>query len=50
MKAVLWTDTLQMSIVYIGMLALLIHGSVILGGFSKAWDTADRGGRIVLLE
>ena len=50
MKAVLWTDTLQMSIVYIGMVTLLIQGSVAVGGFSKAWNMADKNGRILLTE
>lgn len=50
MKAVVWTDTLQMSIIYIGMLTLLIQGLVVLGGFGEAWDIADRGGRIVLTD
>ena len=45
-----WTDTIQMTIVYAGMLTLLIQGSIVLGGFGEAWDVAYRGGRIVLNE
>ena len=50
MKAVLWADTLQMFIVYAGMLTVFIEGCVVLGGFNKAWDIADKGGRIVIFE
>ena len=50
MKAVVWADTLQMTIVYIGMLTILIEGCGILGGFGEAWNIADKGGRVVLFE
>lgn len=50
MKAVLWADTLQMFIVYAGMLTVLIEGCIVLGGFKEAWNIADRGGRIVIFE
>ena len=50
MKAVLWTDTVQMVIVFGGMLTLVVIGSNVLGGLDKAWDIADRHGRIVLSE
>lgn len=50
MKAVLWADTLQMFIVYAGMLTVLIEGCIVLGGFDAAWNIADKGGRIVIFE
>ena len=50
MKAVLWADTVQMVIVYGGMITLVVVGSNVLGGLDKACDIADRHGRIVLLE
>ena len=50
MKAVLWADTVQMFIIYAGMLALLIKGSTVLGGFDKAWIIAEEGKRIVFDE
>ena len=50
MKAVLWADTVQMFIIYAGMLALLIKGSTVLGGFDKAWIIAEKGKRIVFDE
>lgn len=50
MKAVVWTDTLQMCIIYAGLILVLVEGSNIIGGFSKAWDIADGGGRIKFFE
>ena len=50
MKAVLWADTVQMFIVYAGMLTVLIKGCSVLGGFSNAWNIAEEGGRIVIFE
>ena len=50
MKAVVWADTLQMTIVYVGMLTILVEGCIILGGFGEAWNIADKGGRVVLFE
>ena len=46
----LWADTIQMCIVYAGMLTVLIEGSIVLGGFNKAWNIAEKGGRIVIFE
>ena len=50
MKAVLWADTIQMFIVFAGMLTVLIEGCSVLGGFSNVWDIANGGGRIVIFE
>ncbi|XP_045161682.2 sodium-coupled monocarboxylate transporter 2-like [Mercenaria mercenaria] len=46
MKTVLWTDSLQLIIMFAGLLTLLIMGSAKVGGFSKAWQTASEHGRI----
>ena len=46
MKAVLWADTIQMSIMVAGQLAVVIQGSIKVGGFSKVWQIAEEGGRI----
>ncbi|XP_067671677.1 uncharacterized protein [Haliotis asinina] len=46
MKAVLWTDTLQGSIMIIGCIALVIKGSAAVGGFSVAWAIAENRSRI----
>ncbi|XP_069124076.1 sodium-coupled monocarboxylate transporter 1-like isoform X2 [Argopecten irradians] len=50
MKAVVWSDSLQMLIMFSGMLALLIAGSLKLGGLDEAWQIAARNGRTLLLE
>ena len=46
MKAVLWTDTFQMTIVIIGVFVLLIAGAEEVGGFSKVWEIADQNERL----
>ena len=46
MKAVLWTDTIQMIIMFGAMLAIIIKGSLDVGGFGSVWSTAEEGGRI----
>lgn len=46
MKAVLWTDTFQVTMMIAGLLAVLIQGSIEVGGFSKAWEISRASGRI----
>ena len=46
----LWADTLQTVIILVGLITLLIEGSRAVGGFNRAWDIANKGGRIVLDE
>ncbi|XP_067671676.1 sodium-coupled monocarboxylate transporter 2-like [Haliotis asinina] len=50
MKAVLWTDTLQGSIMIIGCIVLVIKGSAAVGGFSVAWAIAENRSRIKIDE
>ncbi|XP_062571734.1 sodium-dependent multivitamin transporter-like [Saccostrea cucullata] len=50
MKAVVWTDSFQMLVMFAGMLALLISGSMKLGGLDVAWDIAERNQRILFFE
>ncbi|XP_059152872.1 sodium-coupled monocarboxylate transporter 1-like isoform X3 [Physella acuta] len=50
MKAVLWTDTFQAGVIIAGLLAVLIKGSMVEGGFDKAWEIANLHGRIVFDE
>ncbi|XP_077993920.1 sodium-coupled monocarboxylate transporter 1-like [Glandiceps talaboti] len=49
MKAVIWTDVIQMILMFVGVLAVIIKGVVLLGGFENVWRIADRGGRIQYL-
>ena len=46
MKAVLWTDTIQMIIMFGAMLAIIVKGSFDVGGFGSVWHAADEGGRL----
>ncbi|XP_038057841.1 sodium-coupled monocarboxylate transporter 1-like isoform X2 [Patiria miniata] len=46
MKAVLWTDVFQVTIMISGFLALIIAGSMRMGGIGKVWEVAEAGGRI----
>ncbi|XP_071108383.1 sodium-coupled monocarboxylate transporter 1-like [Haliotis cracherodii] len=46
MKAVLWTDTFQAFVILAGLLAVLIQGSIVMGGFQNAWDIAANRSRI----
>jgi len=46
MKAVLWTDTVQVIIMFCAMLAVIIKGSLDVGGFAEVWRISDEGGRI----
>ncbi|XP_038044169.1 sodium/iodide cotransporter-like [Patiria miniata] len=44
-KAILWTDSLQMILMVVAVIAILIKGSIDVGGFSNAWRVAYEGGR-----
>ena len=50
MKAVVWTDSFQIMMMFAGMLALLIKGSMKLGGIDVAWNIADKNDRIMFFE
>ena len=45
MKAVLWTDTLQVAIMFMGALAVLIQGFLITG-WDQVWKDAAKSGRL----
>lgn len=46
LKTVLWTDSLQFTIMIVGLFAVLIEGSKATDGFSNAWNIAKENGRI----
>ena len=50
MKAVLWTDTFQIGMMYAGLLAVFIKGAITVGGVSKAWEIAAENKRIYFTE
>nr|XP_054759803.1 sodium-coupled monocarboxylate transporter 2-like [Lytechinus pictus] len=45
-KAVLWTDAFQTLVMAGGIVAIIIAGSMEVGGFNKVWAIADEGERI----
>ncbi|XP_067672713.1 sodium-coupled monocarboxylate transporter 1-like [Haliotis asinina] len=46
MKAVVWTDSFQAVVIIAGLLAVLIQGSINMGGFGNAWEIAANRSRI----
>lgn len=50
MKAVVWTDSLQLIIMFAGMFTLLITGSNKVGGLGEVWRIANENGRIRFFE
>ncbi|GAB1600201.1 sodium-coupled monocarboxylate transporter 1-like [Argonauta hians] len=46
MKAVLWTDAFQVTIMMVGLFATLIKGSMVSGGFAEAWKSAEASNRV----
>ena len=46
MKTVLWTDSLQLTVMFAGLICVLVEGSKAAGGFSTAWNTAANNGRV----
>lgn len=46
MKAVMWTDSFQTIMMIMGLLIVLIKGSMEVGGFGNAWNIASENGRI----
>nr|XP_027221871.1 sodium-coupled monocarboxylate transporter 1-like [Penaeus vannamei] len=45
LKAVIWTDVLQLFILIAGLICIILKGTFDVGGFSYIWDTAVRNGR-----
>uniref|UniRef100_A0A672ZHE3 Solute carrier family 5 member 8, like n=1 Tax=Sphaeramia orbicularis TaxID=375764 RepID=A0A672ZHE3_9TELE len=46
LKAVIWTDVLQMVIMLAGFVAVIARGAVLQGGLGKIWEDARNGGRL----
>mgnify|MGYP002153707379 FL=1 len=46
LKAVLWTDTFQVLVMFAGLFAIAIKGMQDVGGFGKAWDYFEESGRV----
>lgn len=39
MKAVVWTDTFQVVVLYTALVVILIKGTIDVGGFQVVWQT-----------
>ena len=50
MKAVMWTDSFQICMMFAGLFAVIIQGAIIHGGFANIWEINNRGGRIIFDE
>ncbi|XP_069547161.1 sodium-coupled monocarboxylate transporter 1 [Brachyistius frenatus] len=46
LKAVIWTDVLQMVVMLAGFVAVIARGAVLQGGLTKIWEDAGQGGRL----
>ncbi|KAG7226798.1 hypothetical protein INR49_014147 [Caranx melampygus] len=46
LKAVIWTDVLQMVVMLAGFAAVIIRGAVLQGGLTNIWEDARQGGRL----
>ncbi|KAI8519109.1 Sodium-coupled monocarboxylate transporter 1 [Branchiostoma belcheri] len=46
MKAVMWTDTFQVCVMVAGFLAVIIQGTLVVGGWSNVWEIARQGQRL----
>lgn len=46
LKAVIWTDVLQMVIMLAGFVAVIARGAVLQGGLTKIWEDASEGQRL----
>lgn len=46
MKAVLFTDSFQVGMMFAGLIAILIQGNIELGGFQEPWNKAEESGRV----
>ncbi|XP_031734188.1 sodium-coupled monocarboxylate transporter 1 [Anarrhichthys ocellatus] len=46
LKAVIWTDVIQMVIMLAGFVAIIARGAVLQGGLTKIWEDAGQGGRL----
>ena len=50
MKAVLWTDTMQLAIMIIGIVVVYIVGVIKEGGFGEIYEVNNISGRLDIFE
>ncbi|XP_071119594.1 sodium-coupled monocarboxylate transporter 1-like [Haliotis cracherodii] len=49
LKAVIWTDVLQYILMYIGMIAVIVKGTIDSGGIKEIWSRVMDGGRLTFI-
>jgi Na+/proline symporter len=50
LRAVVWTDTLQFVMMMFAIVMVIFLGLADVGGFSKMWQTAENGGRLIFFK
>ncbi|XP_067653795.1 sodium-coupled monocarboxylate transporter 1-like [Haliotis asinina] len=50
MKAVVWTDMFQSVVMFAGLLAIVIQGSIVVGGMEEVWRINEEWGRITFFD
>lgn len=50
LKAVIWTNVLQMVVILAGFVAVIARGAVLQGGLTKIFQHVDEGGRLQTFE
>jgi len=50
MKAVIWSDVFQVIVMLGGLIAVLIVGTIKVGGFGKVFDLLEKGQRLKFIE
>lgn len=50
LKAVVWTDVVQLVIMLAGFVAVIAEGAVLQGGLDRIWQDAADGGRLETFE
>ena len=50
MKATIWNDTIQMGIIYVGLIVIIVRGVSHMGGVAEVYRINMEGGRIIVNE
>lgn len=50
MKAVIWTDVFQIMLTVIGVVVILVYGSILEGGMGNVWRVSEAGGKLDMFE
>ncbi|XP_024877415.1 sodium-coupled monocarboxylate transporter 1-like isoform X2 [Temnothorax curvispinosus] len=50
LKAVVWSDTIQFSVTVGGLFAVLVLGTLSVGGIEQVWSISGTGGRLVFFD